>query len=241
MASTVKPGVLTVQSAYPDPPFELVEGGSTTGFDIQLMRAVCRRMGLALETVAFQGADFNRIFDALAERRCDAVISGTTITAPRAELALFSRPYLQFDQGVAVDRQRTPGIAATSDLRGLTAGIQEGNTSDLVARRLLAAGEIADIRYYPYDRIGTALDDLEAGRIGLVIKLAPVLGWLIKDRPALALALQVPTREKLGIAFARDHGDLCSTVEAAIDGLRVTGAFAQLQARWLGGSGAVGP
>ena len=48
-----------------------------------------------------------------------------------------------------------------------------------MARRLLAEGDIADIRYYPYHGIETALDDLEAGHIGLVIKLFPVISWLV--------------------------------------------------------------
>ncbi|MGA6962629.1 MAG: transporter substrate-binding domain-containing protein, partial [Xanthobacteraceae bacterium] len=78
-----------------------------------------------------------------------------------------------------------------------------------------------------------ALDDLEAGRIGLVIKLFPVISWLVKDRPQLAVALQVPTREKLGIAFAKDRADLCGAVDAAIKTLRGNGMFARLQAKWL--------
>jgi ABC-type amino acid transport substrate-binding protein len=60
---------------------------------------------------------------------------------------LFSQPYLEFNQGIAVNKRATPDVASTADLRGLTAGIQSGNTSDLVARRLLAQGDIAGIRY----------------------------------------------------------------------------------------------
>jgi len=34
MASTLKPGTMVVASAYPDPPFDLIENGSASGFDI---------------------------------------------------------------------------------------------------------------------------------------------------------------------------------------------------------------
>ena len=118
-------------------------------------------------------------------------------------------------------------------LRGLTAGIQSGNTSDFVAKRLLAEGTIADIKYYPYHGIETALDDLEAGRIGLVIKLFPVISWLVKNRPQLSVALEVPTREKLGIAFAKENQPLCKAVDGALARLRENGEFARLQARWF--------
>jgi hypothetical protein len=41
----------------------------------------------------------------------------------------------------AVNRRLTPHVSSTADLRGLTAGIQKGNTSDIVARRLLVQGD----------------------------------------------------------------------------------------------------
>jgi len=130
MPLTLHPRALIVASAYPDPPFDLMENGTATGFDIELMRAICAHLGLALRPVPYAGDDFNGIFDGLANRSCDAVISGTTITPERCAIALFSQPYLEFNQGVAVNRRVTPNIASVADLRGLTAGIQSGNTSD---------------------------------------------------------------------------------------------------------------
>ena len=230
---TLKPGTLVVASAYPDPPFDLIENGSASGFDIELMRAVSAQLGVTLQPVRYSGADFNGIFDGLAKRSYDAVISGTTITPERSAIVLFSQPYLEFNQGVAVNRRLTPDVSSVAGLRGLTAGIQSGNTSDFVAKRLLAEGAIAGIKYYPYDGIGVALDDLEAGRIGLVIKLFPVISWLISDRPQLTVAMQVPTHEKLGIAFAKDNGALCDAVNRALTTLHDNGEFARLQARWL--------
>jgi polar amino acid transport system substrate-binding protein len=231
---TLNAGTLVIQSAYPDPPFDILEDGTATGFDIELMRAVCGRLGLALRPLAYTGDDFNGIFEGLALRTCDAVISGTTITPERAAKVKFSQPYLAFNQGIAVNRRVTPHVASTADLRGLTAGIQKGNTSDKVAQRLLAQGDIAAIRYYPYHGIATALDDLEAGTIGLVIKLFPVISWLTRDRPLLAVAMQVPTQERLGIAYATDRADLCEAVDATIQALRDNGEFARLQADWPG-------
>jgi ABC-type amino acid transport substrate-binding protein len=233
MALTLTPGSLIVASAYPDPPFDLIESGSASGFDIELMRAICAQLGLVLQPVRYSGDDFNGIFDGLANRSYDAVISGTTITPERSIIVLFSQPYLEFNQGVAVNRRSAPNVASLTGLRGLTAGIQSGNTSDVVAKRLLAEGAIANIKYYPYHGIATALDDLEAGRIGLVIKLHPVISWLVKDRPALLVAVEVPTHEKLGIAFAQQNEALCEAVNRALTTLRDNGEFARLQARWF--------
>ena len=233
MSATLHPGTLIVASAMPDPPFELSENGIATGFDIQLMRAICGQMGLTLQLVRFTGANFNNIFDYLENGTCDAVISGTTITPERSAIVLFSQPYLEFNQGVAINRLLTPSVSSVAGLRGLTAGIQSGNTSDAVAKCWLAENAIADIRYYPYDGIATALNDLEAGRIGFVVKLHPVISWLVQTRSALSVAFQVPTHEKLGIAFAKNNTTLCQEMEAAVQTLQTKGTFAQLQAHWF--------
>jgi polar amino acid transport system substrate-binding protein len=234
MLRTINPDTLVVQSAYPDPPFDLMLNGNATGFDIELMHAVCRRLRLELRAVAYEGDNFKDIFDGLIRGTCDAVISGTTITPERAAIVKFSRPYLTFNQGIAINRRFTQRVTSVADLRGMTAGIQSGNTSDFVARKLLAQGDIAAIRYYPYHGITAAIDDLEAGRIGLIIKLFPVISWLTQSRSDLAVVMQEPTNERLGIAFAPDNTDLRDAVDAAIEELRASGEFARLQANWPG-------
>jgi polar amino acid transport system substrate-binding protein len=127
MALTLNPGILIVASAYPDPPFDVIEKGSAGGFDLELMRAICTQLDLALQPVRYSGYDFNGIFDGLAKHSYDAVISGTTITPERSAIALFSQPYLEFNQGAAVNRRLTPNVSSTTDLRGLTVGIQSGS------------------------------------------------------------------------------------------------------------------
>src|SRR5262249_11501486 len=122
MMHTLIPGTLTVLSAYPDPPFDIMKDGIATGFDIELMRAVCSRLSLELRPLAYTGDDFNGIFAELAQNKCDVVISGTTITPERAALVRFSRPYLKFNQGIAINRRLTPDVTSTEGLRGLTAG-----------------------------------------------------------------------------------------------------------------------
>jgi polar amino acid transport system substrate-binding protein len=147
---TLEPGVLRVASAFPDPPFEVTIDGKETGFDRELMRFLCDDLGFTLRPVRYAGYDFNGNFEGLSDGSYDAVISGTTITPERERVALFSDPYLEFDQGLAVNVRRDPRIKSLDDLRGRVVGIQVGNTSDLVARKLLAEDTIGDIKYYPH-------------------------------------------------------------------------------------------
>jgi polar amino acid transport system substrate-binding protein len=141
-------------------------------------RSICRSLGLTWRLIKYSGDDFNGIFDGLAGGSYDAVISGTTITPECERVALFSAPYLEFNQGLAVNAARTPDIKSIDDLRGHIVGIQTGNTSDIVARKLATEGAIKAIKYYPYHGITDALDDLSAGKIGALIKLSPCSpGW----------------------------------------------------------------
>src|SRR5215212_232692 len=231
---TLEPGVLKVASAFPDPPFEVNVDGANTGFDVELMQLICADLGLAGHPVRYTGDDFNRIFDGLADGSYDAVISGTTITPEREQVALFTVPYLEFNQGLVVNATQTPQIESVADLHGQVVGIQTGNTSDLVARKLLAEGAIRAIRYYPYHGILTALDDLSAGHIGAFIKLFPVVSWLVRECHDLAVIQQIPTHEKLGIAFAKTNVELCKAVNKTLANIKDNGSFDDLYQKWFG-------
>ena len=60
-----------------------------------------------------------------------------------------------------------------------------------------------------------------------------MISWLVKSRPQLHVPLQVPTHEKLGIAFAKDNTALRDAVNRALATLRTNGELARLQARWF--------
>lgn len=227
---TITPGVLTVASAFPDPPFEVEPD---TGFDAELMQRICAALGLKWQLVTYDGEDFNGIFGGLGHAY-DAVISGTTITPPREKAALFSAPYAEFNQGVAVSIAHHPGIRSVAGLKGLTVGIQRGNTSDIVARKLLAEGIVAGIRYYPYAAIRTALNDLAGGAIGAVIKLHPVLSELVKGHAGLRVVCDVPTHERIAIAVAPDNTALRDAIDAAQARVMADPWFAAARMKWFG-------
>jgi ABC-type amino acid transport substrate-binding protein len=115
----------------------------------------------------------------------DCVASGTTITADRQRGAAFCAPYLCSGQSLVCNIKLTPDVGSVEDLQGRIVGVQRGNTSEPLALRLKEEGRIAEVRTYAYHDVGVMLDDLTAGKIGAAMKLAPVMRWLIRDRPAL--------------------------------------------------------
>ena len=111
--------------------------------------------------------------------------------------------------------------------------MQKGNPSDRVAKRLLAQGLIADIRYYPYYGMSDALTDLDEGHIGAIIKLFPIISWFVRDHPRLKVVTAVLTHEQLGIAYAKTNSALRDVTNETLQKLRRDGTLEQLSSRWF--------
>jgi polar amino acid transport system substrate-binding protein len=225
---------LRVASAFPDPPFE-VPGPTPSGLDQDLIRALAEVLDRPVELHPYEGADFDGIFAGLGHT-VDVVASGATITDHRRTLARWCAPYVRSGQSLVVNVDATPTVHSMDDLHGLVVGVQEGNTSEPVARRLHEAGKVADVRTYPYDGIVHALDDLDAGAIGGFMKLEPVMRWLTRDRPHLGVVQTGITDELLAVAVALDDATLADQIEAAQRALVTDGRLAALGARWFADS-----
>lgn len=230
---TKAPGVLCVASASPDPPFEFMDGENPAGFDVELMRAICADLDLEWHPARYDGEDFNGVFAGLANGAWDCVASGTTITPEREAVASFCKPYVESGQSLVCNVERTPNARSIDDLRGMIIGVQHGNTSEPVAHRLKSQGLVADVRTYAYHDIDLMLRDLESGNIGAVMKLAPVMHWLTRDRSALRVVQERITDEKLGVAVALGNDALRQAIDNAQERLRERGVLGQLVSKWL--------
>ncbi|MCV7179979.1 ABC transporter substrate-binding protein [Mycolicibacterium sphagni] len=235
--------VLRVGAALPDPPFNSVSipgslrscpPGSNSGLDIDLMHAIGDQLGATVEFVRYEGRDFNGIFDALDSGRFNCVASGTTITGSRALKAAFCDPYLISGQALAVDTSRLPEVRSIDDLEGLTIGVQEGNTSQPIANRLLADEKVARVRVYDYGSIRSALRDLTTGRCDAFMKLDPVLTRLADAVPGITVVQRGITTEKIAIAVPTTDTALLGRINVAQATLERGGALPAIRQRWTG-------
>ena len=225
------PEVLRVGAALPDPPFNSVQD---SGLDVELMTAIAEHLGAEVRFIRYEGRDFNGIFDAFDSGDFDCVASGTTVTGSRALKAAFCDPYLISGQALAVDAGRLPDVTSIDDLEGLTIGVQEGNTSQPIANRLLADQKVARVRVYDYGGIRTALRDLGTGRCDAFMKLDPVLTRLAEAVPGVTVVQRGITTEKIAIAVPTTNTALLGRINVAQATLEQDGALPTIRERWTG-------
>jgi polar amino acid transport system substrate-binding protein len=222
---------LRVGAAFPDPPFNGMPGDS--GLDIDLMTAIAGSLGATVEFIPYNGTDFNGIFDGLGSAY-DCVAAGTTVTPERETKAAFVPPYLISGQSLAVDTMRLPNVTSIDDLAGLTIGVQQGNTSQPIADRLVAAGKAAHVRVYDYGNIRTALTDLTTGTCDAFMKLAPVLTELVKPIRGVEVVQRGISVENIAIAVALADQALLARITVAQEEVEQDGTLQRIRRKWLG-------
>lgn len=225
-------GVLRVGVAFPNPPFNAMPGRS--GLDIDVMTALADALGDSADFIAYDGADFDGIFDRLAAGDYDCVIAGTTVTPERERKAAFLPPYVISGQGLAVDTARLPDVRSVDDLAGLTIGVQRGNTSESIAERLVAEGRAARVRVYDYGAVSIAIADLVTGGCDAVMKLAPALAELVKEVPGVEVVQRNLSVEDIAIAVNPADQQLLARLQVAQAELEESGTLQRIRRRWLG-------
>jgi polar amino acid transport system substrate-binding protein len=226
--TTLKAGELQIGSDTSFPPFETLEGDKVTGFDVDLMTAIGKKLGYK---VVFVTANFDGLIPSLNAKKFDGVATAMTITADRQKEVAFSDPYIDSDQSLTV--KKTSGIKSTADLKGKNVGAQTGTTGEKWAtENLKNKGVVTDIKSFP--TATEAFTALEAGQIDAIINDYPGSAYIVKDKPDLALVEKISTNEKYGFAFRKADTKLVAAVNKALKELKSSGQYDTIFEKWFG-------
>jgi polar amino acid transport system substrate-binding protein len=230
--ATLEPGVLTVGVAMPSEGFQvgIVKGAEVVyaqGFEIDLSRALAKRMGLA-RTVFVQNR-FDRLYSA-GPKPFDVAIGEISITPSRQRTVDFTAPYMSVDQGVLAAETVQPVPTTLSALRPLRVCALAKSTGADVARTT-----IAPVR--PVVQIGnipSLMLNLQTGRCDVVVYDAPALGTLkarAPDRYGPFVGV-IKTGERYGVAVPKGS-PLLAPADKAVAALVADGTVARLAKKWL--------
>jgi ABC-type amino acid transport substrate-binding protein len=226
----LKAGTLTVGSCLEYQPFEYTKNGKLTGFDVDIMEEIAKRLGLS--GVTWVKANFNTIFTALATgQKFDAVAAASTITPERQQVVDFSDPYYNARQSLTINSSKTPDIRTTDDLKsGDTIGVQKGTTGkDWATENLAPKG----MQIRTYTTITDAFTDLEAGRLTGIINDEPSSIAEAGDRPTLRVVEPIDTGEHYGIAVNPQNPKLRIAINSALHALIADGTYKKLFSKYF--------
>ncbi len=221
-------GVLRVGLDASYPPFEVEEGGSLRGYDVDLAQELGRRLGLK---VVFVNSGFDGLYDALAAGRCDVLISALPYEPQRTRDVRYTGGYFNAGQ-VLITRGDDGRIASYTDLAERRVGVEMGSAAHQEALRLRDMERVA-LTIEATQTSDEAFDLLQAGKVDAVLADAVTAHMALRARPALKVTGPALTDESYVIAVRRNSPQLFTALNGALDNLRGEGWLEQLAARWL--------
>ncbi len=108
-------------------PFTFVEGEQIVGFDIDLIKEVCSRLGAEM---VLKNMPFVALIPALQRGEIHVVAAGMTPTKEREEQVLFTQPYIDKDPLLIVSLMTSPSFKSVEELTGKKVIVNEGYISD---------------------------------------------------------------------------------------------------------------
>lgn len=237
--TTIEEGVLTVGSDIPYPPFEFEdEGGTLTGFDVEIVRGISERLGLENPDDAWISTDFTTIFQQLASNtKFDVVVAAVTGYADpgtpaeetvndRRKLVDFSVPMYDSLQSLTVDAAASPDIKSVADLPdGAKIAVQRGTTGAFFAEEELAPAGAELISFAKAPQMYQAL---LAGQVVGVFNDLPVSIEAVANQENLEVVEQIPTGEQYAIAVSKDNPELLAAIDGALEEMFQDGTYAEI-------------
>lgn len=225
-------GKIIVGTSADYPPFAYyVDESQIDGFDIALMDAIGRELGVAVE---YRNFAFEGLFGALQVHQIDAAIAAISITPEREAVVDFTNVYYAGEDGIlANDQAAINSIASPAEMANRQVGVQRGTVfeewgqTNLVETGLIPANDLL-----AYDKIEAAVRDLRVERLDLVI---------LDAQPAEAFAREGGVKivgrglnpQRLAIAIPKGEASLKQQIDRALNRLYNDGVVASLASKYL--------
>ncbi len=227
-------GTLTVGSDTTYAPFEYIDTatGKAIGFDVDVITAIAQRMGLQAKIVTDK---FDTIFDDLAARRFDVVISAVSVTSERQKKFDFV-PYLNVGESLLVQAGNPLNLKSTADLCGKNVGVQDGTTEQIELKTASAACVKAG---KPAINVTTLQDQtaviqlLVNHRVVVTYQDSPLTDYYNKLNPGqFTIGGSVVNAGPEGIVVRKGDTSMSNAIQTAFNQLKASGAYHSIILKW---------
>lgn len=227
----VTAGTLTICSDVPYKPFEYEDATTAsgyTGFDVELVDAIAKKLGLTLKVVV-TNFDALQSGTALEANTCDMAASAMTITDERKKNLDFADAYYDSLQSLLV--KADSGIANLAGTDGKKIGVQKGSTGKTYAAENAPSGATT----VDFADDGKMWIALQAGQVDALLQDQPVNHQHEVDDPGYKIVETYNTNEQYGFAFAKDKKPaLLAAVNEQLAALRADGSYDTIYKKYFG-------
>ncbi|HVL80642.1 MAG TPA: transporter substrate-binding domain-containing protein [Actinomycetota bacterium] len=217
----IRPQTLLVGADVGIEPFAFRREGELTGFEVELMRELGRRMNLEVEIVNRTAPG---LLPGLIAKRYDAVAAAVRTSAENRAQVCFSAPYLEADLAV-VSTRAFEDLSAVPD--GTRVAVEAGSVASAWTGRNLDRRLDADV-------VPTLQDVLRAVDEGGVAVMDLANARARAKDTRLRIVEVIDTGEDHAVAFHPDGGALRDRISQRIEAMREDGSLEALEKEWFG-------
>lgn len=220
--------VLNVGTEATFAPFEFMDKGVITGFDVDLLKAAAEEAGYE---VKIENTGWDSMLAGLDSKQLDIGMSGITINAKRLKSYDFSVPYFESSSMIAF--KEGVDIKGAEDLKGKKIGVQNGTTGQFSAEDIVGENS-PDIS--KYETAALMFQALQSGNVDAVVTDIAVALEFEKNNPKSGIKTVGDAEnfeaEFYGIAFPKDS-ELKADFDKALNTLFENGKYAEIYKKWF--------
>ena len=219
--------IMGIDAEYP--PFSFMDvNGDYSGFDVEVCKAVCDKLGWKLEVFP---VNWDNKLIQLDAGECDCVWSGMTILDSMKEAGyVLSAPYYDNKQIILV--KADSDIASSGDLKGKRVAVELGTSGEKLLKGDLAALTETFDELVTCDSFLKCFTELDGNGVDAVVVDKPVAEDYVAEHEGFTIINEILGYEQYGIAFRSGDQELCDAVEAAVAELVADGTYAEIAANY---------
>jgi polar amino acid transport system substrate-binding protein len=217
--------VIATHSDYP--PYEYYDSlhGGFTGFNVDILNALARSMGVEVE---YRHMSKITGFSAVRRKEVDGVL-GVAYSIERDEFLDFTSPLCTISDAIFV-REDTGDISSIVDLGGRTVAVDRNDLIGDVLQRQ------ENIHLVPTDSYGHALELLERGDVAAFVGSRLTGQYLIARSGPRNIKIVGSPIHQVGysIAVHEENHQLISRLEKALGAIKESGEYDLIFEKWFG-------
>lgn len=197
------------------PPFEYLDKGEVTGFDIELVNELGKVMDADIKIVDMA---FDGLLPALQMQKVDLVIAGMTATEERQKTVAFTQPYYTASQVIIV-KEGNDTIKSFDDLKGKKVAVMLGFTGDTIV------SEMEGVNIERFNAAYAGIMALQANKVDAVVLDSEPAKNYVEQNKGLTLAKADAEQEEYAIALRKNDKELLEKVEKALSEVKANGTY----------------